>query len=143
MITAVMETPNSCVERQQYLCNDLFKPLPKVLLTDGEIEFTRLGTSKLSSVRISPFTAVRIAESQYGEGPGSRTVFESLGGYVDKSQIIPDWVGTTSWVPKAIPTYIVRFREDHVVTLNPSTNHYWNVIVNATNGEFISAFSYD
>lgn len=70
-------------------------------------------------------------------------VFESLGGYIDKNQIIPDWVGTTSWVPEAIPTYFVRFHTDQVLTVDPSTNHFWNVIVNATNGHIISAFSYD
>jgi hypothetical protein len=140
---AVTQTPQSCTERQRYLCANLFAPLSKTLLTDGEIEFNRLGTSKLSLVRISPTRAVRIAESQYGRGPGTRMVFESLGGYIDKNQIIPDWVGTRSMVPKAVPTYLVRFHDDRVVTVEPSRNHYWNVIVNATNGEIIAAFTYD
>jgi|GEM_PF-1632330 len=140
IIVAVVATSRSCAERQQYLCTNLYKAPSKVLLTDYEIEFHRLATTKLSLVRISPSEAVRIADSQYG---GGRMVFESLGGYIDKNQIIPDWVGTTSWVPKAIPAYLVRFRYHHALTVDPSRNHFWNVLVNATNGHVISAFTYD
>jgi hypothetical protein len=30
-----------------------------------------------------------------------------------------------------------------VVTVDPSNNHYWNVIVNAVSGKIESAFTYD
>jgi hypothetical protein len=140
IIVTVVATSPSCAERQQYLCTNLFEAPSKTLLTGGEIEFNRLGIAKLSTVRISPSRAVRIADSQYG---GGHLVFESLGGYIDMNQIIPDWVGTTSWVPKAIPAYLVRFHYDHAITVDPSTNHFENILVNATNGKIISEFTYD
>jgi hypothetical protein len=143
IIVAVTETSNACSQRHQFLCTDLFKAPNRTLLSNGEMEFTRLGASKLSMVRISPTDAIRIAESQYGGEGRLRIVFESLGGFVDKNQIIPDWAGTTSWVPKAIPTYVVRIRDDHMVTVEPSTNHYWNVIVSAVSGKLIASFTYD
>jgi hypothetical protein len=108
----------------------------------GEIEFHRLGDANLSLVRISPARARVIADHLYGRGH-SRVVYESLGGYIDKNRIVPDWVGTRSWVPKAIPSYIVRIHENFVVTVDPSNNHYWNVIVNAVSGKIESAFTYD
>jgi hypothetical protein len=113
------------------------------LLTDGEIEFNRLGTANLSKVRITPARAGRIADAQYGQVRGSRIVLESLGGYIDKNQIVHDWVGKKSWVPNAIPSYLIRIESSHLITLDPSVNHYWNVIVNAINGKIISAITYD
>jgi len=136
------EVANSCSLRQSYLCVNLFKPLPRTLLTDDEIEFRRLDTAQLSLVRITPAQAARSAQAQYGGGR-SRIIFESLGGYIDKTRIVPDWVGTRSWVPKAIPSYLVRIYDDQVVTVDPSRNHYWNVLVNAVNGKNISAITYD
>ncbi len=143
IVWSVNEIADSCSLRQTYLCVNLFKPLPKTLLTDDEIEFGRLDTSQLSLVRITPAQAARVAQSQYGGGGGSRIVFESLGGYIDKTQIVPDWVGTRSWVPKAIPSYLVRIYDDHIFTVDPSRNHYWNVLVNAVSGKNISAATYD
>jgi hypothetical protein len=140
---AVVETSTTCDGGKQYLCPNSFRPAPKGLLIGGEIEFNRLGTSNLSKVRITPAGAVRIAEGQYGQGRGSRIVLESLGGYIDKNQIVHDWVGTKSWVPKAIPSYLVRIHSPHSVALDSSKNHYWNVIVNAINGKIITAITYD
>jgi hypothetical protein len=94
-------------------------------------------------VRITPADARRIADAQYGHDHGSRNVFESLGGYIDKNQIIQDWVGKKSWVPKPIPSYVVRIYGDHLVTAEPSSNHFWNVIVGAVSGKIIAAFTYD
>ncbi len=125
------------------LYRDAFKPAPKGLLVNGEMMFTRLHDSQLSRVHVTPSDAARIAETQYSFGHGSRVVFESLGGFVDKSQIIPDWVGTRSWIPKAVPSYIVRIYNVHVETVDPSTNHFWNVIVNAASGKIVVAFTYD
>ena len=113
------------------------------MLTNGEILFTRLRASQLFAVRTTPSVAVGIAEASYGGGHGTRIVLVSLGAYVDKNQIIYDWIGTQSLIPKAVPSYVVRVFEPYVVTVDPSTNHYWNVIVNATNSRLISAFSYD
>lgn len=142
IIVSVEVTSTSCSLRQQYLCANVFKPAPKKLLVLGEIEFHRLGDANLSLVRITPARARVIADHLYGRGQ-SRVVYESLGGYIDKNRIIADWVGTRSWVPKAIPSYIVRIHETFVVTVDPSNNHYWNVIVNAVSGKIESAFTYD
>jgi hypothetical protein len=123
---------------------DDYKPLPEKMLFQGEILFTRLPASRLVAVRTTPSDAVRIAEA--GIAPavhGSRVVLVSLGGYVDKNQIVHDWIGTKSLIPRAVPSYLVRIFEPYVVTPDPSTNHYWNVVVNARTGKIISAFSYD
>jgi hypothetical protein len=143
VVVAIVETSSSCVGGKQFLCPDSFSPAPKLLLTDGEIEFNRLGTSNLSRVRITPARADRIAGASYGRERDSRIVFESLGGYIDKNQIVHDWVGTKSWIPKAIPSYLVRIHSSQLVTLDPSSAHYWNIIVNALNGKIIVAFTYD
>jgi hypothetical protein len=123
---------------------DDYKPVPRDLLTGGEISFARLGASQLSTVRKTLLDAIRIAEASYGTGRGSRIVLISLGGYIDTNQIIHDWIGTKSLVPKAIPSYVVRIFEPQVVTASgPSKNHYWNVVVNARNGKIITAITYD
>lgn len=143
IIVTVAETSSSCPERQRYVCAYAFKSLPKGLLINGEIEFERLNASKLSLVRITPNDARRIADAQYGHERDSRVTFESLGGFVDKSQIVHDWVGNKSWVPKSIPSYVVRIYGAQLVTLDPSNNHYWNVIVSAVSGKILTAFTYD
>jgi hypothetical protein len=142
VMVAIAETSSSCVDGKPYLCQNSFKPAPKQLLTDGQIEFNRLGDSKLSLVRITPARADHIANAEYGR-VGAKIVLESLGSYIDKDAIVHDWVGTRSWIPRAIPAYLVRIHSSHVVTIDPSTNHYWNVIVNAVNGKIITAITYD
>jgi len=139
----VAETSGSCPVDQRLSCDYVFKVVPRSLLVNGEIEFKRLSASNLSLVRITPTEARRDADAQYGHESGSRIVLESLGGYVDKNQIVQDWVGTRSWVPKPIPSYLVRIYGDHLATVDPSTNHYWNVIVSAVSGKIITAFTYD
>jgi hypothetical protein len=121
----------------------VYRTPPRALLTSGELTFSRLDGEQLSLVSVRPATAADVAEATYGDGHGSRLVFESLGGYVDKSQIVQDWVGTTSLIPNAVPAYLVRIFDKEVVTVDPSNNHYWNVIVSATSGKIVSAFSYD
>jgi hypothetical protein len=136
-------TSSSCAVGQRYVCAYPFKPVPKRLLIDGGIEFDRLTPSNLLLVRITPADARRIADVQYGHEPQSRIVFESLGGYIDKSRIVPDWVGKKSWVPKPIPSYDVRIYGARLATVDPSNNHYWNVIVSAVSGKIITAITYD
>lgn len=77
-------------------------------LNDDGILFTRLSDAQLSNVQVSPREAVHEAIEGYELSGRPRVVFESLGGYVDRSEIIQDWVGTTSWVPKAVPAYFLR-----------------------------------
>ena len=113
------------------------------MLLHGPILFTRLRASQLATVRLTPSLAARIAEASVGDDSDSRVVLDSLGGYVNKNQIIHDWVGTTTFVPRAVPSYIVRIFEPQLVTPTPSDNHYWNVVVNAQSGTIIVAFTYD
>jgi hypothetical protein len=128
---------------------DAFKVPAKSLLVNCEIRFSRLSDSQLSKVRITPDEAAHVTLSQYGQGRRSRVVFESLGGYVDDNAIVPDWVGTKSWIPRALPAYLVRIGGDHIDSLGPTpgslrvANHFWNVIVNAATGKIVSATTYD
>jgi hypothetical protein len=120
-----------------------YRPAPASLLRNGGILFTRLDDALLQTVRISPTRARHIATAPYGSGHGSRVVFESLGGYVDANEIVHDWIGTQSYVPQAVPAYLVRIYTAKVETVDLSRNHYWNVIVNARTGGIITEFSYD
>ena len=126
---------------------DAFRPLSKNMLVYGEITFTRLSDSQLSLVRVTPSGAARIARADYNSLERWRVVFESLGGYVDKNEIIHNWIGTKSFVPKALPAYLVRITGPPIVSLGPrggtTPNHQWNVIVNANIGRVISSFTYD
>lgn len=127
--------------------NDSFQTPPKAMLVDGEILFSRLTIAQMSEVRITPKYAARVASAQYGRGNHARIDFESLGGYVDVNRIVHDWVGTKSWIPKAVPAYIVRISGVEIDSLGPrggiAPNHSWNVVVNATNGKIVSAFTYN
>jgi hypothetical protein len=120
---------------------------PKLLLAYGEIRFAPLDDAQLSRVRITPTVAIRVASSQFGRDHGSRVTFESLGGYIDANRIVHDWVGTRSWVPKALPAYIVRISGVQIELNGPpggvAKNRSWNVIVNAIDGRVISAMTYN
>jgi hypothetical protein len=122
-----------------------YKPLPKGLLTQGQILFSRLRAPQVATVATTASGAARIAEASAGDGSGSRVVLVSLGGFVNKNQIIHDWIGTTTFIPKAVPSYVVRIFDPHplVWTQTPSHNHYWNVVINAQSGTVILAFTYD
>jgi hypothetical protein len=126
---------------------DAYVRPPKLLLVDDEIQFGPLDTAQLSKVRVTPSEAVRVANSEYGRQPGSRVTFESLGGYVDANDIVHDWVGTRSWVPKAQPAYLVRISGVQIPMDGPiggiAKNRSWNVLVNALNGRVISAMTYN
>jgi hypothetical protein len=147
IVVAVVETSPTCVDGKQYLCPSSFVPAPQRLLTAGEFEFKRLDAKNLSLVRVTPAQARRVADADYGRTHGARTVLESLGGYIDKTRIVHDWVGTKSWVPKAVPAYLVRLSGVGIESLGPRPdrvrNHSWNVIVNAINGKIIMAMTYD
>lgn len=143
----IVETSRNCPASRQYVCTYVFKPASKNLLVGGEIEFKRLGESDLSKVRITPEQARRIADAPYGRDHKSRVVFESLGGYIDKNDIVRNWVGTRSWIPKALPAYIVRIAGLEIPPLGPGPpvihNRSENVIVNAETGTIIADFTYD
>jgi hypothetical protein len=122
---------------------DAYRAPSKSLLDNLEIRFAPLRDAQLATVRIAPTRAADIASAQYGHGSPTRVVFDSLGGYIDTTRILPDWVDTKSWVPKALPAYVVRIYDAHMATVDPSSNHYWNVIVNARDGKIIGATTFD
>lgn len=142
-----VETSRSCPAKRQYVCTYVFKPAPKSLLVGGEIVFKRLGESDLLKVRITPEQARRIAGAPYRRLHKSRVVFESLGGYIDKNDIVHDWVGTRSWIPRALPAYLVRISGLEIPSNGPGPlvtyNHSENVIVNAETGNIIADFTND
>jgi hypothetical protein len=124
-----------------------YRPLPKALRVNGQLMFTRLDSSEIARVRLSPEEAVQIVKDDDGAKEPWRVVFESLGGYVNDLEIIHDWVGTKSLIPKPLPAYIVRITGVPIYSLGPNpipaVNHYWNVIVNAITGHVIGSFTYD
>jgi hypothetical protein len=112
------------------------------LLLGADIRFTRLDSTQLLRVRVTPAAASNIAIAQYGLGRRSRVTFEALGGYVDTSEIIPDWVGTTAWVPKSVPAYLVRIHGVARWSLGPGPTEpltTCTLIVSASSGEVIEA----
>jgi hypothetical protein len=147
IIVTNVETSRSCPPSRQYVCAYVFKPAPKDLLVDGEIDFQRLGESNLSKVRINPEQARSIADGPYSRDTRSRVVFESLGGYIDKNDIVHDWVGTKSWVPAPVPAYIVRISDLAIQSDGPLPvgilNRSENVIVNAVSGKIVAEITYN
>lgn len=142
----IVETSRNCPVSRQYVCAYVFKPAPKNLLVDGEIGFKALGESNLSKVRITPEQARRIADAPYSHDHRSRIVFESLGGYIDKNDIVQDWVGTRSWIPTAVPAYIVRISGLEIQSDEPGPaveNHSENVVVNAVSGKIVADITYN
>lgn len=122
-----------------------YRPLPKNMLVMGQLMFTRLSESQIGQVRVDPHDAAQIARDYFGTHEPWRVVFESLGGYVNDLQIIHDWVGTSSLVPKPLPAYLVRITGVPINSLGPgdAVNHFWNVIVNAKTGHVVSSFTYN
>jgi hypothetical protein len=68
----------------------------------------------------------------------------SLGRFINDQEIITDWIGTKSFIPKAIPAYVVTISGLHIESLGPggAVNHEYDVVVNASNGDVIKEFSY-
>ena len=147
IVVTIVATSRNCPATRQFACAYVFKPAPTNLLANGEIEFKRLDASAVSMVRVTPEQARRTANAPYRSDPTSRVVFESLGGYIDKNDIVHDWVGTRSWIPKAVPAYLVRISGLDIASDGPgpleSFNHSVNVIVNAKTDTIIADFTYD
>jgi hypothetical protein len=117
-----------------------YRPLRKSWLVDDGIRFTRLDSAQMSRVRITPADAARVVTAEYGLGHRSRVTFESLGGFVDTSEIIQDWVGTTSWIPKAVPAYFVIIKGvNRFPTVGPTQERlkYCDVIITASNATVV------
>jgi hypothetical protein len=122
-----------------------YTPLPAALLTGGNIRFTRRDKKQSKLVRITAREAAHIAMVESRNGPRPGVVLDSLGGHVDTTQIVHDWVGTISWIPKTVPAYVVRIAGERTAAPWPDThlNHYWNVVVDAWSGKIIVEFTYD
>jgi hypothetical protein len=122
----------------------MFIPLPKTALVDGQIIFRPLTSAAKAAVRLTPRQAVNDLKSQFEMSSGSWVQSVSLGGYVNKMDIVHDWMGTKSKVPKPIPVYMVTVRGLHIASLGPGggVHHEEVFTLNAVTGRAISSFSY-
>ena len=123
-----------------------FIPLPKRALTNGSISFTPLSSAALHAILLSPQMALNDLKNQFTMPTGSWVYSVSLGGYVNKLDIVHDWIGTKSKWPNRVATYMVTIRGLIIPSDGPSqvsaVNHEEIFIVNATNGKVKSSFSY-
>ena len=132
----------------QYALVSAYAPLPTGLTVGGDFSFGPLRNSQLAAVRVTAPRAIQIATRAAGvrSGPTSSgsTVTVSLGRFINDQEIITDWVGTKSFIPKAIPAYVVKISGLHIESLGPggAVNHEYDVVVNASNGDVIETFSY-
>jgi len=90
--------------------------------------------------------ALNDLKNQFTMPTGSWVYSVSLGGYVNKLDIVHDWIGTKSKWPKRVATYMVTVRGLIIPSDGPSqvsvVNHEEIYIVNATTGKVKSSFSY-
>ena len=123
-----------------------FIPLPKRALTDGSISFTPLSNAALHAILLSPQMALNDLKNQFTMPTGSWVYSVSLGGYVNKLDIVHDWIGTKSKWPKRVATYMVTVRGLIIPSDGPSqqiaVNHEEIFNLNATTGKVKSSFSY-
>lgn len=123
-----------------------FIPLPARALVDGSISFTPLSPIAARAISMSPQIALSDLKSQFTMPKGSWVYSVSLGGYVNKLDIVHDWSGTKSKWPKRVAIYMITV---HGLNLSPdgpskisAVNHEEIFIVNATTGKLESSFTY-
>jgi len=123
-----------------------FIPLPKRALAGGSISFTPLSSAALHATLLSPQMALNDLKNQFTMPTGSWVYSVSLGGYVNKLDIVHDWIGRKSKSPKRVAMYMVTVRGLMIPSSGPShgsaVNHEEIFIVNATTGKVRSSFSY-
>jgi hypothetical protein len=123
-----------------------FIPLPKRALVGGSISFTPLSSVAFHAILLSPQIALNDLKNQFTMPTGSWVNSISLGGYVNKLDIVHDWIGTKSKWPKRVATYMVTIRGLAIPSSGPSqvsaVNHEEIFNVNATTGKVQSSFSY-
>lgn len=131
--------------RNGYLGRDGYRVIPARWLAYGEMRFTQLSRSQAARVRVSASSAEHTAKIDFAHDSAAHVVFESLGGYIDVNQIVPDWVGTQAWIPPVRPAYFIRLAGVDI----PATgrrigfNHHVDVVVSAITGREICAVSFD
>jgi hypothetical protein len=90
--------------------------------------------------------ALNDLKNQFTMPTGSWVYSVSLGGYVNKLDIVHDWIGTKSKWPKRVATYMVTVRGLIIPSDGPSqqiaVNHEEIFNLNATTGKVKSSFSY-
>jgi len=123
-----------------------FIPLPKRALVGGSISFTPLSSVALHAILLSPHMALNDLKNQFTMPTGSWVYSVSLGGYVNKLDIVHDWIGTKFKWPRRVATYMVTVRGLAIASSGPNqvsvVNHEEIFIVNATTGKLKSSFSY-
>ena len=123
-----------------------FIPLPNRSLIDGSISFTPLSSAALHAIPLSPQMALNDLKNQFTVPTGSWVYSVSLGGYVNKLDIVHDWIGTKSKWPKRVAMYMVTVRGLSIASSGPSQvgtyNHEEIFMVNATTGKILGSFSY-
>jgi len=123
-----------------------FIPLPKKALTNGSISFTPLSSAALHAILLSPQMALNGLKKQFTMPTSSWVYSISLGGYVNKLDIVRDWIGAKSKWPKRVAMYMITVRGLMIPSDGPSQvsalNHEEIFIVNATTGKVKNSFSY-
>jgi len=77
---------------------------------------------------------------------GSWVYSISLGGYVNKLDVVRDWSGTKPKWPKRVAMYMITIRGLDLASYGPRhvsvANHEEIFTLNATTGKIVSSFSY-
>lgn len=138
------EVQASVALQSQGLMNASFTPLSKTALSALDIRFVPLRNSQFATIRVTEPEAVSTAEVGLNPTPSGSKVLVSLGGLTDKEAIVHDWIRTKSWIPKAIPAYVITISGLHIESLGPggAVNHEEIVVVNANSGDVVETVSY-
>ena len=139
--------------KTQGLSAKAFIALPAEALSRGSISFRALSVADVHQVPLSPKSALRDLKDQFVMPTGSWVSSISLGGYVNKLDIVRDWSGTKSKWPKRVAMYMVTIRGlvlssdgPRLLSIGPrkrsATNHEEIFMLDATTGKIVSSFSY-
>lgn len=138
------EVQASTAMQSQGLMNAAYAPLRKAARNELDIRFVPLRNSQLTTVRVTEPEAVSMAEVGLDPMPSGSNVLVSLEGLSDNEEIVHDWIGTKSWIPKATPAYVITMSGLHVESLGPggAFNPEEIVVVNANSGDVVETVSY-
>jgi len=138
------EVQASVALQSQGLMNAFFTPLSKAARNELDIRFVPLRNSQFAPIRVTEPEAVSTAEVGLNPMPSGSNVLVSLGDLTDKEEIVHDWIGTKSWIPKAIPAYVITMSGLNIESLGPggAVNHEEIVVVNANSGDVVETVSY-
>jgi hypothetical protein len=138
------EAHSSVASQSQSLMNAAYAPLSNSARSALDVRFVALRSSEFATVRVTAPDAVSTAEVGLDPMPSGTNVSVSLGGLTDKEEIVHDWIGTKSWIPKAIPAYVITMSGLHVQSLGPggAFNPEEIVVVNANSGNVVETVSY-